>query len=64
MARIVKVYKAGESDKVCYTMKDAKHDALRYYGLGKEYVLHSGIVDSDGEAVFNEGKKLITKEIK
>jgi hypothetical protein len=63
MAKVVKIYKAGNSDKIHYTMKDAKKYALKYFGLGKEYILHSGLY-SDGEAVFNSGKKLITKEIK
>lgn len=63
MAKAARVYKAGESDMIHYTMKDAKKYALKYYGLDKEYVLHSGLYDN-GEAVFNSGKKLITREVK
>jgi hypothetical protein len=60
MKKPIKIYQVGNSQKIHYTVKDAKKYALEYYGLGKEYILHSGLLYEDGETVLNSGKMLIT----
>lgn len=58
-----KIYGINNLHNLLKSKKDAKEFALKTYGPGVSYILHSGLL-CDGEAEFNSGEKLVTGDKK